>query len=409
VAEQASVATEGAGSAAERRPRVLVVDDSDANRFVVVRILETAGFDVAQAATGGDGLRLAAEGAPDVVVLDVHLPDILGFHVVRQLKAHPATAVIPVLMLSASFTTADATALGLESGADAYVTHPVDRSVLVATVRALLRVRRAEDALRHERAEAEAARAEAERAREEAERARAEAERANHAKTEFLAMMSHELRTPLNAIAGYAELLELGVRGELTEVQRTDVARIRRSQQHLLALINDILNFARLETGHVAYHIRDVALGAVLAEIQELIEPQRRAKKIEYLYAPCDPRLLVRADRDRLEQVLVNLLSNAVKYTGDGGTIRVTVACSADDTTASVSVADTGRGIPADQLDRIFEPFVQVGRSTMSGSQQGVGLGLSISRELARAMGGELTAESRVGEGSVFTLTLPRA
>jgi signal transduction histidine kinase len=398
VAEPAAPLTEGA----ERRPRALVVDDTVANRFVVCRILESGGFDVTQAGTGGEALRLAGESGPDVIVLDVHLPDMLGFHVVRQLKADRTTSVIPVLMLSASFTTADATALGLESGADAYLTHPVERSVLVATVRALLRVRRAEDALRREREEAEAARAAA-------EAARAEAERANHAKMEFLAMMSHELRTPLNAIAGYAELLELGVRGELTEVQRSDVARIRRSQQHLLGLINDILNFARLESGHVAYRIADVPLGDVLSEIQELIEPQRRAKEIDYQYSPCDPALTVRADRDRLEQVLVNLLTNAVKYTGAGGTIRVVVECAADGGTASVRVSDTGRGIPADQLDRIFEPFVQVDRSTMSGSQQGVGLGLSISRELARAMGGDLTVESTPGVGSSFTLTLPRA
>ena len=238
-------------------------------------------------------------------------------------------------------------------------------------------------------------------------RARAEAEAANRAKFEFLTTMSHELRTPLNAIAGYVELLELGIRGPVTEAQRQDLERIRRSQKHLLGLINDVLNFARIETGHVHFAFADVELGEALAEAEALISPQLAARGLSYEYRRNGAPVVARADPEKLRQIVLNLLSNAVKFTAAGG--RVTLECEAlDERTVAVRVHDTGMGIPADKLSTIFEPFVQV-NAGYTRTSEGTGLGLSISRDLARAMGGELTAESDEGRGSVFTLTLPRA
>jgi signal transduction histidine kinase len=255
----------------------------------------------------------------------------------------------------------------------------------------------------------------AERAREQAEQARADAEAANRAKSQFLATMSHELRTPLNAVGGYAELLELGVHGPVTAAQRTALGRIQRSQKHLLGLINEVLNYARLEAGRVRYDVGDVALGPALAGVEALVAPQVRAKGLALAVAPCDAGpdgrpLLVRADAEKLGQILLNLLSNAVKFTDAGG--RITVACRARHAGAGpvvdVAVADTGVGIAADQLEHVFEPFVQVGRA-LNSPGEGTGLGLAISRDLARGMGGDLAAESAPGAGSTFTLTLPRA
>jgi signal transduction histidine kinase len=252
--------------------------------------------------------------------------------------------------------------------------------------------------------------AESERARRDAEAARAEAQAANRVKGEFLAVMSHELRTPLNAIGGYVELLELGIHGPVTAQQREDLARIQRSQRHLLGLINGVLNYSRAEAGAVHYEVGDVPLEAVLATCETLIAPQARAKQIALHTAPCGEPLVVRADQEKLQQILVNLLSNAVKFTAPGG--AVTVACARDRRPGApgdvvlVTVTDTGRGIAADALDRVFEPFVQVD-TRLTRTEEGMGLGLAISRDLARGMGGDLTAESAPGVGSVFTVALP--
>ena len=236
--------------------------------------------------------------------------------------------------------------------------------------------------------------------------ARAEAETANAAKNTFLATMSHELRTPLNAIGGYAELIEMGIRGPVTAAQREDLARIRRSQQHLLGLINDVLNFAKLDAGVVRFDLAEVAIAEALAAAEPMVAPQMAAKGLRFALPACDDTAAVRADPEKLRQVLLNLLGNAIKFTDRGG--EISIACDVGPTMVQLAVRDTGIGIPAERLQSIFEPFVQVDRR-LSRPNEGVGLGLAISRELARGMGGELTATSTEGVGSTFVLTLPRA
>jgi len=233
-----------------------------------------------------------------------------------------------------------------------------------------------------------------------------EADTANKAKAEFLTMMSHELRTPLNAISGYAQLLELGVRGPVTPEQRNDLSRIQHSGKHLLSVINNILNFARLEAGHLEYTFHEVPLADAITEVGSLLEPQFTSKRIAFSPPVCDREIVVRADPDKLRQILINLLTNAVKFTGPEG--GVSVACGVSVGNAVVHVRDTGCGIPANMVERVFEPFVQLERS-LTNTTQGTGLGLAISRDLARGMYGDLTVESTVGKGSVFTLTLPLA
>ena len=239
----------------------------------------------------------------------------------------------------------------------------------------------------------------------EAARKAAASEEANRAKSEFLAAMSHELRTPLNAIGGYTELLEMGVRGPVTKEQVDDLQRIKRSQQHLLGLINDILNFSRMEAGQITYDYSTVALSNVIENVGHMIEPQAALKGIKLTFESCPPDVVAWVDKSKLDQILLNLLSNAVKFTKEG---TVTLDCDwHEEQRVGISVCDTGVGIPSDELERIFEPFVQVGRSLTEGSQ-GTGLGLAISRDLARAMGGDITVSSEIGKGSQFRLTLPR-
>jgi signal transduction histidine kinase len=226
-------------------------------------------------------------------------------------------------------------------------------------------------------------------------------------RTEFLAVMSHELRTPLAAIGGYAEILELEIHGPVNPAQREVLNRIRRSQQHLLGLLNTVLDYARVESRSVRYEIGEVHLDEVAATAEAMIMPQMRSKDLSYSFHGCDEALRVRADAEKVRQILTNLLSNAVKFTPRGG--RITITCERHpyrERVITVTVADTGRGIPSEQLNRIFEPFVQLDQF-VARSDEGVGLGLAISRELARGMGGDIDVESQVNVGSRFTLVLP--
>ena len=502
---------------------VVVVDDTLANRWVLMRVLEEAGYQIFEGETAADAIRLAGD-RPDLIVLDVRLPDGSGFDLARSLKADPRTGDIPLLLISASFTSPSERAKGLDAGADGYLTHPVEPPVLLATVRALLRGRDAELALRESEArfrtmadsapvmiwlgdangqaewfsrswleftgksldeqvgdgfaasihpedldqvvasyagyaarrepfrlelrlrrsdgeyrwllnsgtprltpagefagyigsciditelknvemEREALLARERSARAEADHARLAAEHANDVKAQFLAAMSHELRTPLNAIGGYVDLLQMGIRGPITDMQREDLERIRRNQRHLLGLINNVLNFAKIEAGHVEYHIIEARLHGILDGMYSLVAPQVRSRGLSYEYVPCDPTIVVRTDPEKVQQILLNLLSNAVKFTDRG---HVRLECVAAESDVAIRVIDTGLGIPTEKLEAIFEPFVQVDQNfTREG--QGTGLGLSISRDLARAMGGDITVESVLGQGALFTLTLPRA
>ena len=236
--------------------------------------------------------------------------------------------------------------------------------------------------------------------------ARTRADEANQAKSAFLAAMSHELRTPLNAIGGYADLLAMGVRGAVTQEQLDDLERIKRSQKHLLGIINDILNFSRVEAGQAIYQYSTVEMCEVITNVGHMVEPQAQAKGLTLEAHECPRDVVVWADKSKVEQILLNLLSNAVKFTNEG---TITVTCSFESIEhVDVTVTDSGVGIQEDQLEQIFEPFVQVGRS-LTQAHEGTGLGLAISRDLARAMDGEITVTSKVGKGSSFTLSLPRS
>ena len=247
-----------------------------------------------------------------------------------------------------------------------------------------------------------------ERKRLEADQARLlkESEEANRAKSEFLATMSHELRTPLNAISGYTELLKMGLRGPVTEEQVADLERINRSQSHLLGIINDILQFAKLESGPLEMTVDEFLVETALDTAEELVRPQLEARKISYARLRGDKSARVRADSDRFQQIVLNLLSNALKFTPEGG--RITVAWRIEQQRLLIDVADTGIGIAVDQFERIFDPFVQV-QSGTTRTSEGVGLGLAISRDMARQMGGDVYVTSELGNGSTFTLALPQA
>jgi signal transduction histidine kinase len=228
---------------------------------------------------------------------------------------------------------------------------------------------------------------------------------ANKAKSAFLAMMSHELRTPLNAIGGYAKLMLDGIPTPPSEGQQNFLNRILKAQQHLLGLIESVLTQARLEAGRMTYRISPLGVGELLEALEPLLTPQLASKALAYDCSACDSSLVLRADRQKTVQILLNLLSNAVKFTPPGGRISLrTAPLSAS--RALIAVRDSGIGMTVEQVATVFEPYVQFDNS-LTRQDKGTGLGMPISRELARGMGGELTVESEPGVGTEFVLTLP--
>lgn len=242
---------------------------------------------------------------------------------------------------------------------------------------------------------------------EELAQAREIADEANQAKSQFLATMSHELRTPLNAIGGYVELISLGIHGPVTTEQQDALDRVTRSQRHLLRLINDVLNLARIEAGRLDYRLERLRLRELIASVVPMVELQMARADLTFV-SMVPSGLDVTADREKVQQVVINLLTNALKFTPRGGSVTVDAVMDDDGTAVLASVTDTGIGIPADKLASIFEPFTQVD-SRHARSVEGSGLGLAISRDLARGMGGDLTAVSVLGQGSTFALRLPAA
>jgi signal transduction histidine kinase len=239
----------------------------------------------------------------------------------------------------------------------------------------------------------------------------ARAEAASRAKGEFLGMMSHELRTPLNAISGHVQLIELEVHGPINDRQRDALARVQRSQRRLLALINDVLNLARSDGARMEYDINVVPLEPLLSEVTSLLGPLFDAASLrcDVRLAEYEATLAARADREKVHQILLNLLGNALKFTPAGGSVSVhAVPSRRSPALIDIDVCDSGVGIATDKLEHIFEPFVQLG-SLGDAHREGIGLGLSISRMLARGMGGDLRAMSMPGAGSTLTLTLPLA
>jgi PAS domain S-box-containing protein len=235
-------------------------------------------------------------------------------------------------------------------------------------------------------------------------RARKAAEEAEQAKAKFLSMMSHELRTPLNAISGYTDIIAMGLDGPVTLKQATDLEYIKGASNDLLSLINDILGFARMESGELDVQIQAVSVEAALQRASALLFPRLQEAGLEFHREHFSPQWMVQADPDRLQQILLNLLTNAIKFTPRGG--QVSVQCENLNQQILIHVRDSGCGIPAEQLQRVFDPFVQVERQRVATQQRGVGLGLAISRDLARAMGGDITVQSTVDVGSVFTVHL---
>jgi signal transduction histidine kinase len=370
-----------------KTPVILNVNDSEEPLYVVTVILRTAGYRVIEARSGQQALDMVDEHSPDLVVLDIRLPDLDGLEVCRRIRANPKTSSIKVLHTSATLVSLDNKVQSLSGGADAYLTQPFESEELIATVQSLLRLRDAELELR----------AVAEQLRE-----------ADRRKDEFLAMLAHELRNPLAAISASLPLMTRRAPEDLAEQRAREV--LSRQTQHLSHMVDDLLDVARVTQGKI--HLKQDALD-LRALLERAVDNARQTKagprnQIFECTLPPSP-VMVNGDATRLEQVLMNLLDNASKYTPDGGRIQVWLHAreNAHGPTAHVVVRDNGAGIPPDVLPKIFALFMQAD-VPIARSLGGLGVGLTMAETLVRLHGGTITASSAGrGQGSEFEVILP--
>ena len=432
---------------------ILIVDDNSANRLALSALLEQEGYRVIEACGAAEALRTTNSQPVDLVISDLIMPEIDGYQLVRLMRDQPTTAATPVVFFSASYSQQEAGDLATSCGVLYVLPKPCEPEVIRRVVKAALqsvappttavpqeqferthlqvvstklyeKVRELEEANhalhtageelegRVEERTAELAQAnrhlqaemhERMRAETDARHAKEQAEHANRAKSQFLSAMSHELRTPLNAILGFAQLLELE---SLNAQQRESVNHILKGGHHLLALINEVLGLAKIEAGRVDLTIEPVEINHLVQESVSLMSPVANESGVE-IAEPADRPVFgtVLADRQRLKQVLLNLLSNAIKYNRKGGTVTITSRPTPHG--LRISVADTGTGVSAENHARLFTPFERLGAE--NGRIEGTGLGLSLCKQLVESMGGSIEADSVLGQGSTFSVTIPFA
>jgi signal transduction histidine kinase len=365
---------------------ILLVDDNPIRLKLLMEMLGSRGYKVRPASSGRAALEAVGLRVPELILLDVKMPEMDGFEVCRRLKAEANTQDIPVIFISALNAPADQVR-GFEAGGVDFITLPFSEQIVLARVETQLALARSRYSLEVSKQEAEAA---------------------NRAKSTFLASMSHELRTPLNAILGFSEMLARDP--EITDRQQEKINIINRSGEHLLAMINDVLDLSKIEAGRTELEPEVFNLLKLLEDIARMFE--LRAEGVDLRFnVEIAPNLAqtINADAGKLRQILINLLGNAVKFTHKGGlSLRARTVPVADDASLvalQLEVEDSGPGIAEGQQQSIFEPFRQVGHTPTH--SKGTGLGLAISKSFAELMGGSISVQSVLGKGSLFCLELP--
>jgi len=359
--------------------KLLLVDDTPANLKVLGDLLEAEGYDLALASDGPLALKIAQRLRPELILLDVMMPGMDGYEVCRRLQADAELASIPVIFITAKDQTEDLVT-GFEVGGLDYITKPFRDVEVLVRVQTQIRLHRMSAQIQAQN-----------RALEEASRL----------KSDYLARMSHDLRTPMNAIIGYTRILLRHARDDLAPRQYRNLENIRLCADNLLELLNDILDLAKIESGHLDLHLEPVDLHPLMQGCLATIEPLvKSGVEVRSELMDIGPVL---TDADRLRRVLMNLLGNAVKFT-ETGSITLVLACR--DSAVELSVEDTGVGIGAEELPHIFDEFRQV-KSADPGKPEGSGLGLAIARKSVELLGGTIAVESQVGVGTRFGVRLP--
>ena len=382
----------------EKGSMVLVIDDDPVQCMLVREALEHAGFNSDEANGGVQGLEKIESLQPDLVILDVMMPDLDGFTVCSRLRLDSQTVRLPVLMTTGLDDIASIER-AFEVGASDFLTKPITLSVLGYHVKYMLKASQTEQDLR-------SAKQQAEKSKQQAEKAKQRAETANLAKTMFLANMSHELRTPLNAIMGFSELMcteKLGPIGSVT--YRNYAHDILDSATHLLQVINDILDLTKVESDDFELHKEIFELGEIVMGVVRTVGGQAEKAEVSLHVRVGSDVPMLYSDERRLKQILLNLVSNSIKFTPQGGKVTTNAAISTT-RELSITVSDTGIGIPESKLEVALSPFGQVDDG-LNRRHQGTGLGLTLAKSMTEQLGGKLSLKSKVGEGTIVTLAFP--
>ena len=383
---------------AQPRFRILVVDDDPSNLMAMRALLAPLGHEIVTVESGPAALKALLAGDYALILLDIHMPGMDGLETATLIRSRERSRSVPIVFLTGSLQSDDVMFRGYEVGAVDYLYKPIVPQVLLAKARAFIE-------LAQSRMELERRAVELEKVNAELVRARERAERASQVKSAFLANMSHELRTPLNAIMGFTQLLEAGHAGPVSDEQRGLLGEVLTSSRHLVQLINDILDLAKVESGTFSLHPEPTDVGEVAREVCDAMRPLAEGKGIR-LAVRVASLPLVLLDPERLRQVLLNYASNAVKFTQSGGRIEIRAAPAGTDR-LRLEVRDTGIGIAAEDIPQLFNEFVQLDASATR-SHKGTGLGLALTKRLVETQGGSVGVTSRLGKGSVFYALLPR-
>lgn len=365
----------------QTKGRILVVDDTIANLQVITALLGTAGYKVSGAADGKTALMICTNNPPELILLDIRMPEMDGYEVCRLLKLNEKTRDIPVIFISALDEIEDKVK-GFDVGAVDYITKPFQESEVLARVSSHVSLFRM---------------------RQEIEQANIKLRTLDKLKSMFIASMSHELRTPLNSIIGFSGILLQGLSGKLNPQQSDDVERINRSGKHLLALITDVIDISKVEAGRVEAFPERLSLQELVQEAVDDIRPMATEKGMT-ITIHIDPLPQITSDRKRLLQCLLNLLSNSVKYSVEGD---IQVRVQNKDDKIEIAVEDQGIGIAEKDIARVFKAFERI-ESPLRVQAGGTGLGLYLTKKIVTdLLQGEVTAISQENAGSTFSLHIP--
>lgn len=367
------------------KSKILIVDDMEENLFVMKQILKEVGQDglpieTFTAISGNEALRIALHHDFALIILDVKMPEMDGYELAQMFRSKRETQKIPIIFMSATFTTEYSVFKGYETGAVDFLAKPVDPKIIMTKVKTFV---------------------ELDQQKKELEEANIKLRELDRMKNMFVASMSHELRTPLNSIIGFTGIILMGLSGELTDEQKKQLTMVKSSANHLLSLINDIIDVSKIEAGKVDLSIEEFDLPALLREVKDSFIVAINEKGLD-ISLKVPEGLMITSDERRVKQTIVNLVGNAVKFTEEG---EIAIRSARKDKIIEVIVRDTGPGIRKDDLDMLFKAFSRV--SVEGTIKEGTGLGLYLSKKIANLLGGEISAESEFGRGTEFTLTMP--